>query len=273
MTRAGLDWTKRFSSIATALKELGLSSGLLDGEIVVEDAAGLPSFSLLQADLSAGRVDRLRHFVFDLLYCEGFDLTKVTLLDRKELLHQVLAQLPPASPIRYSEHLSQDGPTVFEHAARLGLEGIVSKRGDLPYRPGRGDHWQKAKTVLSQEFVILGYIPSTASKGAVGALILGYYADGSLLYAGRVGTGYSSEQARSLRVALDKLSFSKPTLGNAMPAGSEKGVRWAKPQLVCEVEFRGWTARQLVRQAAFKGLREDRPADEIALEAPPRNPK
>jgi bifunctional non-homologous end joining protein LigD len=113
LTRTGLDWTKRFSSIATALKELGLSSGLLDGEIVVEDAAGLPSFSLLQADLSAGRGDRLRHFVFDLLYCEGFDLTKVTLLDRKELLHQVLARLPPASPIRYSEHLSQDGPTVF----------------------------------------------------------------------------------------------------------------------------------------------------------------
>jgi bifunctional non-homologous end joining protein LigD len=269
LTRKGLDWTKRFSSIATALRELGLSSALLDGEIVVEDATGLPSFSLLQGDLSAGRSNHFRYYVFDLLYCEGFDLTKATLLDRKDLLRRVLARLPVSSPVRFSDHLGQAGPTVFEHAARLGLEGIVSKRGDFAYRPGRGDHWQKTKAVLRQEFIIFGYVPSTAAKGSIGALLLGYYDGKTLHYAGRVGTGYSSDQARSLRVTLDKLTSPKPKLANTMPAGSDKGVRWAKVQLVCEVEYRGLTADRLVRQAAFKGLREDRPAIEIVLETPP----
>ena len=153
--------------------------------------AGIPSFSLLQSDLSAGRSDRFRYFLFDLLYCEGFDLTKATLLDRKALLQQIAAGLPAGSPIRFSEHLAQDGPTMFEHACRLGLEGIVSKRIDLPYRSGRGEHWLKTKGVLRQEFVILGYVPSTAAKGTVGALVVGYYDKGTLFYAGRVGTGYS----------------------------------------------------------------------------------
>ena len=145
LTRTGLDWTTRFAAIATALKAFGLSAALLDGEIVVEDSAGLPSFPLLQADLKTARGDRLRYYLFDLLYCEGFDLTQARLLDRKALLQRIVDRLPPTSAIRFSEHLEQDGPKMFEHACRLGLEGIVSKRIDLPYRPGRGDHWLKAK--------------------------------------------------------------------------------------------------------------------------------
>jgi len=271
LTRKGLDWTSRFASIAAALKTLGLSSALLDGEIVVEDPSGLPSFNLLQADISAGRSDRLRYFLFDLYYCEGFDLTKATLADRKDLLQRIMGGSP--SPLRFSEHLAQDGPTMFEHACRLGLEGIVSKRIDLPYRPGRGDHWLKIKGILRQEFIILGYIPSTAAPGAVGALLLGYFGDGTLFYAGRVGTGYSSDQARRLRADLDKIAAAKPKLGNRLPDGAEKGVRWAAPQLVCEVEYRGLSTDKLVRQAAFKGLREDRPADEIILERAPEKSK
>jgi len=199
LTRKKLDWTERFLSIADALKALGLGSALIDGEIVVEDASGISSFNDLQDDLKAGRLDRFRYFVFDVLYCEGFDLTKVVLKDRKGLLQRLLAILPPGSPIRFSEHLDVDGPTMLEHACRFGLEGIVSKRADMPYRPGRGDHWFKSKCLERQEFIILGYIPSTAASRSVGSLALGYHDNQNLAYAGRVGTGWSQEQARSLR--------------------------------------------------------------------------
>ena len=116
-------------------RTLGLGSALIDGEIVVEDAAGISSFSNLQADLKAGRQDRLRYFLFDLLYCEGFDLTKAALLDRKDLLQRILAGRPRHAPLHYSEHLETDGPEMLAHACRFGLEGIISKRKDLPYRP------------------------------------------------------------------------------------------------------------------------------------------
>jgi bifunctional non-homologous end joining protein LigD len=273
LTRKALDWTSRFAPIAAALKTLGLSSALIDGEIVVEDSAGIPSFTLLQADLSALRRDRFRYFLFDLYYCEGFDLTQAALTDRKALLQQIVEGGAAGSIIRFSEHLAGDGPTMFEHACRLGLEGIVSKRGDLPYRRGRGDHWLKVKAVQRQEFIILGYIPSTAAKGLVGALLLGYFERGTLYYAGRVGTGYSSAQAKALRDALEEIAAPKPKLGNDLPEGAEKGVRWAEPRLVCEVEYRSWTADKLIRQASFKGLREDRPAEEIMLETVPDRPK
>jgi len=272
LTRKALDWTSRFAPVAAALRTLGLSSALIDGEVVVEDSAGFPNFALLQADLSALRTDRFRYFVFDLYYCEGFDLTQATLVDRKALLQQIVAAA--GSPIiRFSEHIAGDGPMMFEHACKLGLEGIVSKRADLPYRRGRGDHWLKVKATMRQEFIILGYIPSTAAPGLVGALLMGYYDRGTLYYAGRVGTGYSVAQAKELRDALEAIAAPKPKLGNALPDGAEKGVRWAKPQLVCEVEYRAWTADKLIRQSSFKGLREDRPAEEIVLETQPDRPK
>lgn len=269
LTRTGLDWTERFDAIATALKGLGLSSALIDGEIVVEDAAGISSFNLLQADLSAGRQDRFVYYVFDLLYAEGFDLTPAALVDRKAVLQEIVAALPAGARIRFSEHLAEDGAIMLEHAGRLGLEGIVSKRADLPYRPGRGEHWVKSKGALRQEFVILGYVPSTVARGSVGALLLGYHDGGTLMYAGRVGTGYSHQQARTLRDDLEEITAPRPALGNSLPAGAEKGVRWAAPRLVCDVEFRGWTADRLVRQASFKGLREDKAAEEVVLEMQP----
>jgi bifunctional non-homologous end joining protein LigD len=268
LTRKNLDWTDRFASIKAAVKALNLGSALLDGEIVAEDASGMSSLSDLQADLKTGRQDRLRYHVFDLLYCEGFDLTRATLLERKALLEQILAALPPTSPIRFSEHLAQDGPTMFEHAARLGLEGIISKRKDLPYRAGRGDHWCKSKCVAQQEFIIVGYIPSTAASGIVGSLALAYYEKGKLNYAGRVGTGWSMELAKSLRNTLEKIATSKPKFANTLPEGAEKGVRWSEPQLVCEVQYRAWSHDGLLLQASFGGLREDKSAEEVVLEKP-----
>jgi bifunctional non-homologous end joining protein LigD len=273
LTRKKLDWTERFLSIADALKALGLGSALIDGEIVVEDASGISSFNDLQADLKTGRLDRFRYFVFDLLYCEGFDLTKVVLKNRKNLLRQLLVILPAGSPIRFSEDLDVDGPTMLEHACRFGLEGIVSKRADLPYRSGRGDHWTKSKCLERQEFIILGYIPSTAASRSVGSLALGYHDNQKLVYAGRVGTGWSQDQARALRDELETISAIKPSCAKPLPAGTEKGVRWVKPRLVCEIEYRGWTRDRLLRAAAFKGLRDDKSAEEIVLEAAPKGSK
>jgi bifunctional non-homologous end joining protein LigD len=269
LTRKGLDWTERFHAIAEAFKTLGLASALIDGEVVVQDGAGLTSLNDLQMDLEAGRQDRFRYFAFDLLYCEGFDLRTAILVDRKALLAQLLPG-DHTSNIIYSEHLETEGPVVLEHSCRLGLEGIISKRGDLPYRSGRGDHWLKSKCRQSQEFVILGYVASTAASNAIGSLLLGYHDGKRLLYAGRVGTGWSAAQAQRLKATLDKLKTGKPKLHNAVPDGQEKGVVWVAPRLACEVEYRDWTRDRLIRQSSFKGLREDKPVEEIGLEQAPK---
>jgi bifunctional non-homologous end joining protein LigD len=274
LTRKNLDWTKRFRSIEEAIKPLPLASALIDGEIVVEDANGISSFSSLQADLKAGRQDRLRYYLFDIFYCDGFTLVNATLEDRKFLLQKLLSSLPAGSPIRFSEHLEEDGPTMLEHACRFGLEGIVSKRRDLPFSPGRGEHWLKSKCIRRQEFVIVGYIPSTAAPGSVGSLLLAYYeGDRRLIYAGRVGTGWSADQAKSLRNDLDRIAATKPHFLTPLPSGADKGVRWAEPRLVCEVQYRDWTLDGLLRQSSFKGLKEDKPAEEIVLEERPKRSK
>jgi bifunctional non-homologous end joining protein LigD len=268
LSRKGLDWTERFGSIAATLKKLRLSSALIDGEVVVETAAGISSFSELQSELKAGGKERFIYNVFDLLYCNGVDLRNAAFVGRKNLLKEIIAQLPAGANVRFSEHLEENGPSMLEHACRMGLEGIISKRKNDPYRSGRGEHWIKTKCTARQEFVVLGYIPSTVVKGAMGSLVVGYYEAGKLMYAGRVGTGYASATARQLKHQLDRIKAQKPAFGRPLPSGAEKGVVWAEPQLVAEVEFRGWTADDLLRQASYKGLRDDKLAEEIVRETP-----
>jgi len=272
LTRKGLDWTNRFRSIEADLKALPVGSAMLDGEIVVQDENGISSFSGLQGDLKAGRKDRLAYFVFDLLYLEGFDLRELALERRKELLSPLITAMGD-SRIRYSDHMEGEATEILGHACRMGLEGIISKRRGSPYRSGRGKSWLKAKCTKAQEFVVIGYVPSSASSSAIGSLVLGGYEDGKLIHVGRAGTGFSEALARDLMRKLEPTKIGKPKLGAPLQQGSGKDVVWVKPDLVAEVEVRGWTTDKLLRQASFKGLREDKDAQDVVLETVPEVPR
>ena len=265
LTRSGLDWTKKFGKgVLSALQHLPMGSGILDGELVVETASGATDFSALQADLSAGRTDRFVFYLFDLLYLDGYDLRSLPLIERKGLLEKLVP--PGEGVVRFSTHLDESGAMVLQHACRLSLEGIVSKRRDAPYRPGRGKTWVKSKCSARQEFVIGGYVPSTVSRKAVGSLALGVFEEGKLQHVGRVGTGFSADVAESLQTRLERLRTDEKPFDNAMTADERRSVRYVRPELVAEVEFRAWTADGHLRHASFRGLREDKPPQEIVRE-------
>ena len=266
LTRKGLDWTARFPRVADAAASLAVGAALLDGEIIVPDDSGQSSFSDLQRDLKAKRHDRLVYYVFDLLHCNGVDLRGAALAERKHILQEVISASPASSVIRFNEHLEAEGDAILREACKLGLEGIVSKREDAPYVSGRGEHWIKSKCALRQEFVVLGYVRSAAAGKGIGSLVLGYYQDGALMHAGRVGTGFDDAQTRQLKKKLDAAKTGKPQFGNAVTKMSLRGVVWSEPQRVAEVAFRGWSSDGLLRQASFKGLREDKPPREVKLE-------
>ncbi|QFI70082.1 DNA ligase D [Sinorhizobium alkalisoli] len=265
LTRSGLDWTSKFgTAIATALTKLPVEDAILDGEAIVEGAAGASDFSALQADLAAGRTDRLVLFLFDLLYFNGHDLRPVPLTERKATLERLLRQAPAV--LRYSEHFDEDGDLILRHACRLSLEGVVSKNRTAPYRSGRGNDWIKAKCSQRQEFVVAGFVPSTTSPKAIGSLVLGYYDGGDLVYAGKVGTGFTSKLAHDLRKRLEKLEVQKTPFATKLAAADARQVRFVSPELVAEVEFRAWTADGVVRHASFRGLREDKKPKDVVRE-------
>ena len=271
LTRKGLDWTKRFATVAAAVQGLAAKTALLDGEIIVQDESGHASFSGLQSDLKAGRQDRMVYYAFDLLHLDGFDLRGAPLAERKRLLGDLIAHSPSAFALRFNDHLEQAGDDMLPQACRLGLEGIVSKRLDLPYVSGRGEHWVKSKCMLRQEFIVLGFLPASDMKDAVGSLVLGYYADGKLMHAGRAGTGFPADEAHALWKMLTGMKADMPSFGNVVSRAAAKGVVWVKPTAVAEIEYRGRTTDGLLRQAAFVGLREDKPAAEVTLEQDPRS--
>jgi bifunctional non-homologous end joining protein LigD len=266
-TRNRQDWTHRFKSIADAVAKLPAETALLDGELVAQNDKGFSSFSLLQTDLKEGNSKRLVYWVFDLLHLDGRDLTEMPLTERKAALERLLRDRDSAGPIRYCEHLKGNGAAILKRACSLELEGIVSKLSDAPYRSGRTDNFVKTKCHNEQEFVVAGFSPSSAMRQAIGALTVAFHEDGELRYAGRVGTGYTHTTARDLWKRLEPLRVDEPPL-DVPKEERRKDVIWVKPQTVVEVEFRGITHDGLLRQASYKGLREDKPARDVVREVP-----
>ena len=267
LTRSGQDWTERFGAeIPAALTALPAKTAILDGELIVEGRGGASDFSALQADLSAGRSDRFRFYLFDALYLDGADLRGLPLSERQERLAALLKDA--GEPLRLSEPFAEDGEIMLQHACRLSLEGIVSKRLDGKYPVGRSGAWIKSKCADRQEFVVAGFVPSAADAALVGSLVLGVWREGKLALVGRVGTGFTRAAAQELAARLAPLTRKTSPFAEKLSADAARGVRWVKPELVAEVEFRAWTADGLLRHASFRGLREDKPAREVVREEP-----
>jgi bifunctional non-homologous end joining protein LigD len=266
-TRTGLDWTNKFPAVASACEALSGHNAILDGEIASIDESGISNFSALQDDLKNGRQDRMAYYVFDLLYLDGHDLTPAPLIERKRALASLLAELPKDSIIKLSEHFEEDGSTMLKHACNLHLEGIVSKRADAPYRSGRSGEWLKTKCSSNQEFVVIGYEPSDKRGRLIRSLLLGYYDKDGLRYAGRIGTGWGQAAERDLQRKLTAVAR-KDTPLEKIPEEERlrRGVKWVEPKIVVEVDFRGWTGGNLVRQGSLKGVREDKPARQVVRE-------
>lgn len=265
-TRSGLDWTERFPGIAEAAATLPMGA-LLDGEIVAMKD-GKPDFSTLQEAISAGG-EGLICFAFDLLAEAGEDLTALPQLERKERLRAVLEDADDR--IRFSEHVLGQGEKLFAAMCRDGFEGVVSKRADAPYRGTRSKVWLKIKCTHRQEFVILGWVPSTARGREFKSLLLGLNGPDGLVYAGKVGTGFDRETLRSLRERLDQRATDMPAA--KVPRPEARGAHWVQPELVAEVAFAEFTAEKVVRHASFLGLREDKAADAVVAEEPAALPE
>jgi bifunctional non-homologous end joining protein LigD len=244
-TRNGLDWTKRFSSIAAALEMPG--QAIVDGEVVVVHE-GRANFSELQAELAAGRQGRLVYYAFDLLWLDGRDLRKRPQIERKEILQEVFQTYALEAPLLFSEHLTGDGKAMFEHAVKLNWEGIVSKRADAPYKSQRGEAWVKIKSVQTAEFPVVGFIKDPSG---VAALYLGKREGKELRYMGKVGTGWNRTTSSQIRKALDTVVSPKSKLSKPL---KKPKATWVEPVFSARIEYRDITSEGLLRASSFKGL-------------------
>jgi bifunctional non-homologous end joining protein LigD len=280
-SRSDKDWTREFPEVAAAVRALEVRSALLDGEVAALLPDGRTSFQALQNAFAAGARPALAYFVFDLLFLDGEDLSGRPLLERKATLERLLGA--GRGIVRYAPHVVGGGPRVYREAVKLRLEGIVSKRADAPYRPGRNASWLKVKSFLRQELVIGGFTePAGAARDGIGALLVGVHEGHApspaplrgakevrgraLRFAGKVGTGFTNAVARSLRARLDRLAQAECPFTPRPTGWLGRNARWVRPELVCEVAFSEWTQDGKVRQSSFQGLREDKPPEEVVRE-------
>lgn len=267
MSRNGKDWTSNFPDVVEAAKKLPVSEALLDGEVAIVEPDGRTSFQALQNALSGieGR-SKLVYFAFDLLYLEGESLQELGVEERKARLKTLVGKRKTAR-IRYSDHIVGKGHELLEHARTLHLEGIVSKRRDAPYRPGRSKSWLKTKVTLRQEFVIGGFSDPEGARAGIGALLLGYFAGDRLVHAGRVGTGFSHKMTIDLRRQLDAIERKACPFDPAPKGLDARGAHWVTPKYVCEVEFTEWTSDGKIRHPSFQGMRLDKKPTEVVRES------
>jgi bifunctional non-homologous end joining protein LigD len=252
-SRSGYDWTEQFAAIAQAVKKLNVREAIIDGEATVLGNTGLPDFQALRRELANPQSKRLLYHAFDLLYLDGRDLRRASLLDRKQALKSVLRKAP--STIVYVDYLEDDGAHVFEQACRMGLEGIVAKHTDAPYRSGRQDSWIKLKCVKSDTFPIVAFVEKLdARPRKIASLYVGRWEGQHLLYTGKARSGYTETVARELRERLDPLIRKKSPL--SVPVTKPKAT-WVEPLVNAEIEYGALTDDGLLRAAVFKGLRDD----------------
>lgn len=266
MTRNGKDWTDRFPGVAEALAALPCDAAIVDGEVVVLDRHGVSRFQRLQNVASGGSDERPLLYAFDLLYLDGHDLTAARLEDRKSLLEPLLREMADAR-LRYSDHVAGQGPEFLAKACEMGVEGVISKRRDRPYRPGRGRDWLKVKCTARQELVVVGYTEPAGSRVGIGALLLGVRDEEErLVYAGKVGTGFSDRTLVELEERLSAMEQQEAPVEDPPRGTQARGVHWVRPELVAEVEFTEWTGDGRIRHPSFQGLREDKSAEDVVRE-------